>query len=108
MLTFIDIFYSLQSFAVAAMFQMLMDDGRPLEKYRRWLDKKAFEWQNGWIAKPLGLCARCFHGQVGLWSGFFIYGVYFQHEPFLLALKITIFTAFNFLFFEIWSKTLNR
>jgi hypothetical protein len=101
MLTIIDAFHAFQVFCVAWTAQVLMEDGQLLEKYRRWLEKKSFEWQDGWITKPMGLCARCFHGQAGLWSGLILFGGVSGISLFEAATKTIIFTSFNIVFFEI-------
>ena len=48
-----------------------MDDGMVFSFYRQWLEKKAFEWQYGFLTKPLGLCSFCLTGQLSFWSAIF-------------------------------------
>ena len=105
MLTITDIFHAFQVFAAAQAAQFLMQDGMPLAAYRRWLERKMFEWQNGWITKPMGLCAPCFTGQVALWSGLLLFAVSAENTVFQAAVKIILFISFNFLFLAVWQKT---
>lgn len=84
-----------------------MQDGQLLEKYRRFLEKKHFEWRHGWIAKPLGLCPRCLSGQTGFWSGLFLFGSEPGLNPIEVGIKTLIFTSFVILFNEargLWLK----
>jgi len=54
---------TLSCFAIAFTC-ILMDTDNLLHKYRVFLD-----WiDNDWITKPLGLCEKCFAGQLTLWS----------------------------------------
>lgn len=108
MLTTHELFFALQTAMLSACLQLLMQDGQVFGWYGNWLAKKHFEWQNAWIAKPLGLCPRCFAGQVGLWSGF-IYFTFFQGlGPFEILIKTVFFTSANIIIHEIWNKGISR
>jgi len=104
MLTSTEILWVFQAFVAATAVLLLMGDGQLLEKYRVWLEKRHFEWRAGWIAKPLGLCDRCFTGQVCLWSGVVLFwGADWQE----LILKALLFAAFGIFFNEVKNKVLN-
>jgi hypothetical protein len=93
MLLISEIFYAFQIAVFVAVFQWCMQEGMILSAYRVWLERKAFEWQYGWITKPMGLCSFCFAGQLGLWTGVFILGFY----PF----EIILFSCFTMFFDKI-------
>lgn len=101
MLTTGDFFNAFQVFAVAQAALFLMQDDLLLERYRRFLEKKQFEWRHGWAAKPLGLCGACFSGQSGLWSGLFMFGSEAGLSPLQVGIKTLIFTSSVVLFYEI-------
>jgi hypothetical protein len=60
MLLISEIFYAFQIAVFVAVFQWCMQEGMILSAYRVWMERKAFEWQYGWITKPMGLCSFCF------------------------------------------------
>jgi len=65
--------------------ELLITEGNILGFYGRFLERLP-----GWVAMPLGLCAKCFAGQLALWSYFFNCSQYniMQH---LFAVIFTIF-----------------
>mgnify|MGYP001027923713 FL=1 len=88
-----EVFFSFQLAVLVAVLEWCMADGMILSAYRMWLERKAFEWQYGWITKPMGLCSFCTAGQVGLWTGVFMLGFY----PF----EIILFACFTMFFDKI-------
>jgi len=65
---------------------ILMEDGGILYRYFRWLDLQAYKGR-AWLARPLGLCAKCFAGQIALWSGFFALSLDYAVIPLAAAAK---------------------
>ena len=101
MLTGTDIFNAFQVFAVAQAILFLMEDGLLLAPYRRFLEKKQFEWRKSWAVKPLGLCDTCFTGQVSLWWGLFLFGAQAGLNPLEIGVKTLLFVSFNLFLFEV-------
>ncbi len=101
MLTGTDIFHAFQVFAVAQAVLFLMNDGLLLAPYRRFLEKKQFEWRKSWAVKPLGLCDTCFTGQVSLWWGLFLFGAQAGLNPLEIGVKTLLFVSFNLFLFEV-------
>ena len=75
----------------------LTNHGEVLDRYGRWLDRQ-YDAGRQWLAKPLGYCARCFAGQLALWSGFFALADQYQYHPIRAALChiVTICAAIFF------------
>jgi hypothetical protein len=73
-----------------------MEDGMIFSFYRKWLEKKSFEWRHGgFLTKPLGLCSFCLAGQISFWTAICI-GLY--------PVDIIVFTSLG-LFFD---KAINK
>jgi len=76
MLTVEQVFWAFQVAALVGVFSWSIEDGMILHKYRQWLERKKFEWQNGeFWTKPLGLCSFCFSFWVSLLFALFL-GLY--------------------------------
>jgi len=94
MLNIEQVFWAAQAATLARVSYWLMDDGHILGWYGSWLRRKQWAWPD-YITKPLGLCGRCFSGQVGFWSA-----VLLGLEP----VQIILFAAATILISEIIQK----
>ena len=65
---------------------ILMEDGGILYPYFRLLDRLAYNGK-AWLARPLGMCAKCFAGQIALWTGFIFLADQYAVVPVLAVVK---------------------
>jgi hypothetical protein len=73
MLTVEQVFWAFQVATLVGVFAWSIEDGMILSKYRQWLERKKFEWNNGeFWTKPLGLCSFCFSFWVSLLFALFL------------------------------------
>ena len=84
---------------IIAVIQWCMEDGMILDWYRKWLEKKAFEWRYSAITKPMGLCSFCMTFWVAFPVAVFTLGLY--------PLQIITFTALSMFFDKLRVQTLN-
>ncbi len=75
MLSVIEVFWAVQAAGLALTAVLLMEPGHVLNPYYNWLERKSILGWPDYITKPLGMCARCFVGQVGFWFGVFLVGL---------------------------------
>lgn len=61
---------------IVAVIQWCMEDGMIMDWYRKWLERKAFEWQYSRITKPMGLCSFCMTFWVAFPIAVFTLGLY--------------------------------
>lgn len=86
-----DFFNAFQVAIFAVVFDWCMEEGNILHFYKKWLEKKKFEWQNGeFITKPFGLCSFCFTFYIAFVFGVFLIGLY-PLELFLFAFTSMFF-----------------
>ena len=67
--------------------EIISAEGNILAFYGRfldWMDEKGLEW----IARPLGLCPKCFAGQMALWMFLFLPEYSFVVHIFFIAWSI--------------------
>ena len=84
---------------IVAVIQWCMEDGMILDWYRKWLEKKAFEWHYSAITKPMGLCSFCMTFWIAFPVAVFSLGLY--------PVQIITFTALSMFFDKVRVQTLN-
>jgi len=76
-------------------------------QYGAWLDRLETNERWGWIAYPIGYCAKCTAGQIALWV--FVYRAAIGWDPLTLAfVRGAVFVCLAVLVSEIISKALIR
>lgn len=96
MLTLVDLYKAAQVSALAYVLFLLFEEGQIFDGWGRLLARKRMEWPN--LTKALGLCLRCFTGQMALWIGALCCCL----PPF----KLLLFIAAAIFFSEIINKTI--
>ncbi len=84
---------------IIAVIQWCMEDGMILYWYRKWLERKAFEWHYSAITKPMGLCSFCMTFWIAFPVAVFSLGLY--------PVQIITFTARSMVFDKVRVQTLN-
>ncbi len=84
---------------IVAVIQWCMEDGMILDWYRKWLERKAFEWHYSAITKPMGLCSFCMTFWIAFPVAVFSLGLY--------PVQIITFTALSMFFDKVRVQTLN-
>ena len=84
---------------IVAVIQWCMEDGMIMDWYRKWLERKAFEWRYSRITKPMGLCSFCMAFWVAFPVAVFSLGLY--------PVQIITFTALSMFFDKLRVQTLN-
>lgn len=84
---------------VIAVIQWCMEDGMILGWYRKWLERKAFEWRYSAITKPMGLCSFCMTFWIAFPVAVFSLGLY--------PVQIITFTALSMFFDKVRVQTLH-
>lgn len=75
--------------------------------YGAWLDRLETNEKWGWIAYPIGYCAKCTAGQIALWV--FVIRAFLGWEPLSLAfVRGVVFVCGAVLLAEIGSKWMGR
>lgn len=94
MLTPTDIFHALQVAVFGYVFScLLMAEDQILEPwldFLLWLETKA-----KWLAYPLGICEKCFTGQVALWLWLYLYGDLYKYSFLSSLISHLMFIAFS-------------
>lgn len=84
---------------IVAVIQWCMEDGMIMDWYRKWLERKAFEWHYSAITKPMGLCSFCMTFWIAFPVAVFSLGLY--------PVQIITFTALSMFFDKVRVQTLN-
>lgn len=103
MLTLSDLQLCAQIAALAVVFSDILTRPKMLfEKYGYWLDR--LETTRPRIAYPIGYCAKCTGGQIGLWS-FLVYRCEeLAYAPGETAFRIACAVSFTILFSALLSR----